>query len=216
MPAEKLSFSKYKRSGMTLVELIVALTITSLILSAAVSLAFAMSNATDYSDETSQKQTQLRFSTLKISDLIRNCRLICGNPGSDIVIWRADDNGDKDINPLELVYIETANDKIRMVEFSKKTAPFVDSNISIADIKNGSAKSSLNTFSYSKYTTIVPQAENIELNFDYSPPYTKFFAISFDMPINGINTKYEISAALRSWSENLIDSDGDIVSYDDD
>ncbi|MCH7559430.1 MAG: prepilin-type N-terminal cleavage/methylation domain-containing protein, partial [Planctomycetes bacterium] len=84
--------TRYKK-GFTLVELLVALVVTGIVLAAVATLAFAMGTANDVADDSSQKQAQVRYATLRISELIRHCKLICGTPGSDVAVWRADDNG---------------------------------------------------------------------------------------------------------------------------
>ena len=77
-------------NGFTLIELLVALVVTSIIMTAVATLAYAMSSANDATDDTSRKQAQIRFATLKISDLIRHSRLVCYADGDDIAVWRAD------------------------------------------------------------------------------------------------------------------------------
>ena len=57
---------RYKR-GFTLVELLLALIVTGIILTAVTTLAFAVGAANDATDDTSQKQAQVRFATLRIS-----------------------------------------------------------------------------------------------------------------------------------------------------
>jgi len=93
-------------NGFTLVELLVALVVTSIILAAVATLTYALGSANETSDDTSEKQAQVRYATLRISELIRYCKLICAAPGDDLAVWRADDNADGEINPQELVYLE--------------------------------------------------------------------------------------------------------------
>jgi len=92
--------------ALTLVELLVALAVTGILLSAVATLAFAMTSASQISDDVLSKQAQLRCTSLRISDLLRNCMLVCAAPGNDIAVWQADNNGDGRINLNELVYVE--------------------------------------------------------------------------------------------------------------
>ncbi len=64
--------ARKKQRGFTLVELLVALMVTSIIFGAVATLAYAVGTAHDASDDTSQKQTYVRFATLRISELIRH------------------------------------------------------------------------------------------------------------------------------------------------
>lgn len=98
--------TKQNHNAFTLVELLMALVVTAVILTAVITLAFAVGVANDSSNDMAQKQAQLRYATLRISELIKHCRLICGTPGNDMVVWKADYNNDGKINPGELIYIE--------------------------------------------------------------------------------------------------------------
>ncbi len=199
--------TRYKK-GFTLVELLVALVVTGIVLAAVATLAFAMGAANDVADDSSQKQAQVRYATLRISELIRHCKLICGTPGSDVAIWRADDNGNGQININELVYIErgTSWDYLRLCEFpSSDTSP-----VNLSDIET------LSTSGYSvTYVPLVRQCSNVQFSFYAAPPNSRFMSISFDILENGIIRQYQISAALRGWAGNLLDGSGNIVSDDD-
>jgi len=199
---------KYKK-GLTLIELLVALIVTSIVLTAAVTLAYALDTVNDFTDETSKKQAQIRFATVRISDLIRHCKLICGTPGGQLAVWRADD-GDGQININELVYIErgTENGYLRLCEFpSNDTSP-----VNLIDIET------LSTSGYDvTYVPLIPQCSNVQFYLDDpdSPPNSRFVTISFDVDENGIARQCQINATLRGWAGNLLDGSGNIVSDDD-
>ncbi len=199
--------TRYKR-GFTLIELLVALIVTGIVLAAVATLAFAVGAANDVADDSSQKQAQVRSATLRISELIRHCKLICGTPGSDLAVWRADDNGDGQININELVYIERgiSGDYLRLCEFpSSDTSP-----VNLSDIET------LSTSGYSvTYVPMVPQCSNVQFSFDAAPPNSRLVSIAFDVLENDIVRQYQISAALRGWAGNLLDGSGNIVSDDD-
>jgi prepilin-type N-terminal cleavage/methylation domain-containing protein len=199
---------RHKR-GFTLVELLLALIVTGIILAAVTTLAFAVGAANDTTDDTSQKQAQVRFATLRISELIRHCKLICGTPNSEIAIWRADNNGDGQININELVYIErgVGGDYLRFCEFPLSDASIVN----LSDIQT------LSTSSYSvTYISLVPQCTNVQFSFDVVPPYSRFVSISFDVLENGIVRQYQINTSLRGWAGNLLDAGGNNIVSDDD
>ena len=181
--------TKYE-SGFTLAELLMALIVTGIILGAVATLAYALGAANDAADDTTWKQAQLRYATLRISELIRHCKLIYDTPDNDIVVWKADKNVDDIVDSNELVYIETGGgrDYIQLREEDKN--PVV----------------------------LIPQCSNVEFGFDeplVPPTLRKFVSISFDLVENGIERQYQISAGLRSWAGNLVDSSGNLVSDDD-
>lgn len=197
--------------GFTLVELLVALIVTGIVLAAVATLAFAVGAANDETDDTSQKQAQIRHATLRISELIRYCKLICGMPGDDLAVWRADDNGNGQININELVYIErgTGRDYLRLCEFPSSDTSVVN----LSDIDT------LSTSDYDvvTYVSLVPQCSNVQFGFlPELPPKSSFVTISFDIVENDIVHQYQISTALRGWAGNLLNDTGDSLVNDDD
>jgi len=200
--------TRYKK-GFTLVELLVALVVTGIVLAAVATLAFAIGAANDVADDSSQKQAKVRFTTLRISELVRHCKLICGAPGGDLAIWRADDNGDGQININELVYIErgTGWDYLRLCEFPSSDTSLVN----LSDIETLSTSDYIVT-----YVPLVPQCSNVEFVFDAAPPNSRFVSIAFDVLENDIVRQYQISAALRGWAGNLLDGSGNNIVSDDD
>ena len=198
---------RYKK-GLTLIELLVALIVTSIVLTAVVTLSYALDTVNDVTDETSKKQAQIRFAALRVSELIRHCKLICGTPGGELAVWRADD-GDGQININELVYIErgTENGYLRLCEFPSNDTSLVN----LSDIET------LSTSGYDvTYVPLIPECSNVQFGFDVLPPQSRFVTISFDVVENGIARQCQINATLRGWAGNLLDaSGGNIVSDDD-
>ena len=199
---------RYKR-GFTLIELLLALIVTGILLAAVTTLAFAVGAANDTTDDKSRKQSQVRYATLRIAELIGHCKLICATPNNEIAVWRADSNNDGQININELVYIEkgAGNDYLRFCEFPVSD----DSIVNLSDIQT------LSTSSYSvTYVPLIPQCVNVQFSFDVLPPYTRFVSISFDVLENGIVRQYQINTSLRGWAGNLLDAGGNNIASDDD
>lgn len=195
--------------GLTLVELLLALAVTSIVLSAVATLAFAMGRANETTSDMAVKQSQVRFATLKFSDLIRHGKLVCGMAGSDLAIWSGDTNDDGQINMNELVLIERGadHDYLGLCEF-----PDSNSVIRIAGI------SALDADDYSnRRIRLVPDCENVEFLFEdvAKPLYTRLVSITFDLSENNVIHHYQINAAVRGWAGNLL-VDGEIVLDGDD
>ena len=209
--------SKFSRPAFTLVELLMALTISGIILAAVASLAFAFSSAYNASDETAEIQSRLRITTLRISELVKNSKLILGNRGDRVALWQGDFNGNNTINPNEVVYIETGDGRnyIRLVEFDP-SGLYPDYFVSIVGIQNGNFYSTFAGASLAKYTTFMPHCSNVLFTTDVNPPYTKRVTLSFDLTENGIIRSYQINSVLRGWAGNLIDSSGMVITQDDD
>ena len=207
--------TKYQ-NGFTLIELLLALVITGIITSAVATLAYAMNSAGVATDDTSRKQAQVRFATLRISDLIRHCKLVCYASANEMAVWTADGNADGKINISELTYIEagTARDHLQLYTFS-----------GVAEIKRDLI-GALATNWWSTYgsrnppTSLIPQksqCSNVTFYLDApgSPPNSKIVSITFDLLENRVTSKYQINAALRARAANLLDASGNIVSDDD-
>jgi prepilin-type N-terminal cleavage/methylation domain-containing protein len=212
MVKRKRLLSASKSKGFTLVELLMALIVAGIVSAAVVTLAFAVSSANDVTDNTSQTQAYVRYATLRISELIRHCKLVCGMPGGDLAIWRADDNGNGRINVSELVYIERgpARDYLRLCTFS-----FNNAVVNLADIDTLTTEWWLSYGCDESYTQMIPQCSNVEFLLDVPPPDSRFAGISFDVVENGIAHRYQINTALHSWSGYLLDDSGEVVGDDD-
>ena len=200
------------RKGLTLVELLVAMMVTSIILGCVGSLAYAMSRTNEDGEDMAEKQAHLRSATMRITDLIRHCRLICTLEENNISIWRADDNGDGRINLDELVYIgsDLDRDYVRVFEFYDDTR-VLELN-EIKPIVTGWSSYGSSTY---RYTNWIPDCQNVVVAVDETPPLSKTAYISFDMEEGGVLHHYQITASLRSWAEHLLNDSGTIVTDDD-
>ena len=203
-------------NGFTLVELLLALIITVIITSAVATLASALNSANAATDDTSRKQAHVRFAALRISEMIRHCRLVCFAGPDDFAVWRADDKyNDGQINIGELVYIETGpvHDYLRICEFPSSDSTAI----------NPGSIGSLATNWWSVYSSdinyieVIPQCSNVQFCFDEpgSPLNSRLVSILFDVVENNITRQYQINVTLRSWAGNLLDGSGNIVSDDD-
>jgi len=195
--------TRYEK-GFTMVELLVALIVSSVILAAVATLAFAMSTANVSTDDTSIKQAQVRFTTLRISELIRHCKLIYAASVSDLAVWRADDDNDAQIDLNEIVYIRKGPDSnyLHLYEFPSSSEGTVSLDTMPAPIGDD--------------IRLVPECSNVEFLTDAEPPNTKFVSISLDLVENNVVRPYQINAALRGWAGNLLSADGQSIVGDDD
>jgi len=198
----------------TLVELLVTLVVTSILLLAVTTLAFAMSSATRDSDDTTLKEAQLRQTRLRIGELIRHCKLICAAPGDDLVVWATDPNNDGAINVRELVYIERGDalDTLRLCTFS----PAAGDVVALADLALATTKDLLVSNYTETHVTLIPACQNVQFHLDAAPPSTRRVTLSFHLVENGVARPHEVSVALRGWAGNLLNEAGDAVVGDDD
>jgi prepilin-type N-terminal cleavage/methylation domain-containing protein len=201
-------------AGFTLIELLMALIVSGIVLAAVATLSYALGAANDVTDDTSQKQAQLRYATLRVSELVRYGKMICCATADDLAVWRADDNGDGQINIGELVYIEwgAAADHLRLCEFPSSDV----STIELGSIKALAANWWSSYASDVDYVVLIPTCTNVQYGCDVLPPESRFLSISFGLVENGVAHRYQINAALRSWAGNLLDASKDALVDDDD
>jgi len=204
-----------RKTGFTLVELLLALVITSIITAAVATLAFALNSANDLSNDTSENQAYLRFAALNISELVRQSKLVCYASTDEVALWRADDNpADGKMNIGELTYIEcgSAQDHLRLCEFT----PLNDTAINPGSVGALSTNWWTAYAGSADYTTLIPQCSNVQFGFlPGLPPQSRFVTISYDIVENGATRQCQISATLRGRAENLLDASGNIVPDDD-
>jgi len=181
---------KHNFKGFTLVELLVALMVTSIVLSAVVTLAYALGAANDSSNDTAVKQAQVRYATLRISELIKYSKLVYAASESEIVLWLDRDRNEEIDFAGELVAVTKvilAGGNMQLCEFNSDPEPVV----------------------------LIPRCRSVQFVPDSAPPDTKSVSILFELEENGVWHNYQISATLRGWAGHLLDGSGNIVSDDD-
>ena len=194
--------------------------VTAIVLAAVGSLAYAMSSAKDASDDTSLKQAQVRSATMRISELVRNAKLICGTPTDAIVIWRADVDSNKKINSDELVYIQSnsAREKIQLIQYNRPAS--YNTTFTLAQIQSGAAKSTLDSACQKTTVDLIPDCSGVVFLLDNAaiPQRSKLVSVKFTITENESPRTSEIYATVMSPAFNLLSSTATpyIVSGDDD
>lgn len=203
-----------KARAFTLAELLITLIVTGILLSALATLAYALSSATSTEDDTATVQAQLRQGSLRLQDIVWNCRMICTVEGNALAIWKADDNGDGQINVDELVYLDAGDtgNTLCLWQFASASDPHVT-------LSSGSlslTKSELISGHNGDDLPLIPDAQNVQFTLDATPPATRRLTIAFDLAQNDATRHYQINTTLRAWAGHLLDADGDTLVSDDD
>lgn len=200
----------------TLVELMVGLMVTSVILSALATLAFALSSASTAGGDCAYSQAQIRRATVYVSDQIARCRLICAAPDHDLAIWRSDDNGDGRMNLNELVYFERGADHqfLRLCGFDSPANP----QIALADLASSTTKAQFVSNYGGCYTPLIPECNDVQFVFlDAAPPQTGSLAIRLAFEEEATTRQVEIVATVRCRAGHLLNATGDaLLMIDDD
>ena len=174
-----------------------------------------MCTANDSTDDTGVKQSQVRYTTLRISELIRQCKLICFASSDDFVVWRSDDNEDGQINLSELVIIErgSSGEHLQFCDFPVGGS---DPAVSLSDIGAYSTSWWASFGVHIRHASLIGECSNMEFSFDVLPPDTRFVNISFDLIENSLSRQYQTSVFVRGWAGNLLNEAGDGLVSDDD
>ncbi|MCX5645069.1 MAG: hypothetical protein NTZ17_10360 [Phycisphaerae bacterium] len=216
--------------GFTVIELQIGMLITSIVLAAVATLAFAMSVGARDADDTIRAQMQLRYATLRISELIRTSRLVCAGPGSDLVLWTTDHYQPNRIDVNEIVYIEydDAKHELKLLEFDLKTSPTVLAALGLPEtdpILSRLAQAETKTALVQKYQAmedvvrepvILRGCSNVSFAKDPCPPCTRRLTISFDLAENNGVHHYEIDTTLLASAQNLLNGAPLALVSDDD
>jgi prepilin-type N-terminal cleavage/methylation domain-containing protein len=217
--------------GFTLVELMVALIVTGIIMSAIATLAFAFTTANDASSDSDRKQAQVRYASLKLSEMIRQSKLVCATVDNSIVLWKADDNPKNDeIDLFELTYIDAGSnrDSLKIIEFSSYPTwisdwwdhlkVVYDQGLEIWALGLDSVKERLFSDCETTEIEVIAGCSNVQFSFDNpdEPSKSRFVNISFDLTENGEVRQYHIDSAIRCWAGNQISADGRGIIDDDD
>lgn len=196
------------RRGFTFVELMVALSVSAVIFAAVATLAYAVGAANDTSGDTSQMQAKLRYTTLKISGLIKGSRLICDAGTNYILLWDSDDNMDGRIDINEVTYIEAIKESygLRLVTFNSGMS---GTTLSIDFLQKSDTRKWLEENYVLSQTELLGPDEcaNIQFTVDVSPPASQLASVSFHLVENGVNHYYQITTAVvRCWAGSLLGS----------
>ena len=211
----RLHLKRY-RNGFTLPECILSLMVVGIILAAAATLAFAMNSAEKVTDKMGESQTYVRYATMRVSELIRNCNMVFATSyfRNGIVVW-TDDDGDGQIDPLELVYVEydSINAELDMVSYSNLAVGAVD-RFAVNEVKSGSARITLEAIGTGRYTNIVFGCT--AALFSVADPVGDLVNISFIVKEDDISKLYQITSRRMVSMDYLLDGSGNLLSGDDD
>jgi prepilin-type N-terminal cleavage/methylation domain-containing protein len=199
----------------TLVELMVGLMVTSLLLSAVATLAFAMSHASTAGGDSALRQAQLRNATVRLSELIGNCKMICAAPGTDLAVWSGDTNNNGLVNVNELIYIERGAD----CKYLRLRRLYSGSNPSrtIAQLALTTTKTQLLNLCASSTISLIPDCNDAQFAFpDVTPPRTGLLAVSFSLLEDGAYQRHEIVTGLRCRAKYLLSVADEIITTGDD
>ena len=190
-------------------ELLMALLVSSIIFGAVASMASALDCANAQTAQMNRRQAALRFTTVRISELVKQSKRIFSLPTAGVALWTGDANDDGLINASELAYVEPdgSGQSLQLLEF-----PGQSQSVSISDIESGTARDDLVATGNERVTVLLSDCSDIQFTVNGS----RFVNIAFEMTENNITSYYQICATMISSADNLIGPGGALVSGDDD
>lgn len=166
---------------MTLVELLMALSITTLIGVAVAGMTMAASDAQRATDAQNDSLQAARSSLGRLEQLIRQARLISGGGSDHLALWVGDTNGDGQINADETLYLTylAGQRVVRMksVRFPLNMDPLyklllneqvplsLSGDVAVLDTLTGS-------ITYVQESDVAVDVDYLEFKFDVAPPLT--------------------------------------------
>jgi prepilin-type N-terminal cleavage/methylation domain-containing protein len=200
----------------TLAELLITLIVTSILLAALATLAYAVSSAASEDSDIAVTQAQLRQGTLRLQELIRDCRLVCDVSANYFTVWRADNNSDGAINVNELVCVERENgsgtETLQLCQFASATNPRVTFSAGSLSMTKAQLELSHNP----TRIPLIPDCDNVTFTLDLAPPSTRQVTVSFDMTEDNAVNHYEAHTTLRARAGHLLNDAQDTLVSDDD
>lgn len=206
-------------TGFTLVELLMALSVMSIILTAVATLSFALGSASNSADNASRVQNRIRYATVRISELVRSGKMICRNASGNVVLWQADDNGDSKINPGEITSLEvdSVSSGIKLTKYHPDAA-YADMVMTLGVVKTGIYKQWMTARSIpSSSVILIDNCSYIYFTTDVVPPFAKKLNVFLGIEQGGVNRDFQMTARLRCDSDYMIDiSKMSLLNVDDD
>lgn len=205
----------------TLVELMVGLMVTSILLSAVATLAFAMSSASTAGGDSALRQAHLRNATVRLSELISNCKMACVVSGQDLAIWTADRNNDSMVNvnvnvtDNELIYVEYkgADRKLQL----RLLKPLINRTYTIDKLALPTTKTQVLNLSYSTTVLLIDDCNDAQfVPLDALSLRTRLLAIRFQTMEDGAYQWHEIVAGVRCRADYLFSASGEVILTGDD
>ena len=200
-------------TGFTLAELLMAVLVMSIILAAVATLSFTLGSANDSADNTSDVYSKVRYATMYLGELVKNSKLVCANSGSSVAIWRADYNGNSQIDPNEIVYIEYdgSNNCLKLISFNP-TGAVASFPRTLDLIGNGQARTWLQANCRKEDPNLIDNCSGVKFETVPAPPRTERLNIFFTISQH----KYQITAQLRCYAGYLLNDANEINPNDDD
>lgn len=206
-----LKHTGYRRAGFTLVELLTALSVLTVILSAAATLAFAVGSAESATNKMGEQQARIRYATMRIRELARNSCLVIPYSDTGVIFWTGDANADGKINGSEAVWLSTdagsGNGSIvSITEFPGQTAV-----VTRQELESGNDLNVLMAITDETVTNLFENCSSVSISLQ-----DNITTVTFTLVEDSQSRQCQVIAAIRASYDFLLDSNSNLLSGDDD
>jgi prepilin-type N-terminal cleavage/methylation domain-containing protein len=167
-------FYKYKQSGFTLVEVLVALMIGAIVLAAAATMADALACGKETCDQMSRSSAYLMQIQTRLSDLIMRANKAEINLEKNLLTLGYDTDGDS--STMEKAVTVSKNGLSEIITITENS---IDTNY-VYQLKNQAG-----------------QYQNVQGNVQFEYDGNKLVTVKFDLTENNVPQTYQVCAALR-------------------
>jgi prepilin-type N-terminal cleavage/methylation domain-containing protein len=200
--------------GFTLIEVILALTITAAACTVTAMLLNAVANTWHTNDGISDAVNSARNGLLRVRSYIEQARFLGICDGTSLLLWSKDLDGDNQPDYCEMILIryKSAAQKIELVDiYFPPSTPQSDIDARKTDLTMAnftSTNSVITTMSTDPYARVRTLAENVgqfSLTLDKASPFARYATLSMKITRQGISQYFQTVITPRSSAYYLLE-----------
>ncbi|MHC4982560.1 MAG: PilW family protein [Planctomycetota bacterium] len=206
----------YKTKGLTLVELTVAMAMTSVIGLAVAGVAIALSVANAHGEDYDQSIQSSRVALMRIDNQVRASALIVSSDWRRFVLWTGDANGNGKINYNELAVIsyDTYYDRLRQFQVVFGDAcqeGCYNSVFWLRELSNAATVESwIRSSSFCRTTILATDVTNFSFSLSPAPPLSKLVSVDLTVGQGPQALTASATASLRAdWTSHVFQAWGE-------
>ena len=192
------------RGGFTLTELLLAIMITGIILSAVASLVFAVGRLWAHNGAADTISSYQHSVSQQMADLLRHSRLVLDVSNHRIGLWGCDLDHDGEIDVRELVEIryDAQADRVERIQYDAPAGVHV-LDASVFAASDGFSSVTQPYGSYKHVATLARSVTRWEVSYNQPAPSTGTITVDFRIEEEAVERNSTFSATLRSRDADL-------------
>jgi prepilin-type N-terminal cleavage/methylation domain-containing protein len=194
-----------RRRGFTLTELLIAIMITGIILSAVASLTYAVSRLWAHNGASDQVGHHLDSAAGQVSSAVRGCRVVLHEGASRVGLWGGDLDADGEIDVRELVLIGYQPARQRLVRIQWDASPATAEVSPDAFVGADGWSQVVDAHEAVKKEAVL--AEDVtacSFTLDKPPPETRRMTVELTIVQGGYSRTSRFTASVRSLDTDMV------------